>query len=90
MKLPKQCKILDILLSENRVYSEDMANFGDYPGNFILLSGDREIRSKICSTLPDYPGESTAMLLECTALNSFTLPPLRKIDDSKRQISFIE
>ena len=37
-----------------------MANFGDYPGDFILKSGDREIRSKNWS-LPDYPGELTAL-----------------------------
>ena len=37
-----------------------MANFGDYPGDFILLSGDREIQSKIWSFL-GYPGELTAL-----------------------------
>ena len=50
-------------MSENRAYTEEMANFGDYPGDFILLSGDREIRSKIWSTLPDYLGDSTALRL---------------------------
>ena len=37
-----------------------MANFGNYPGDFILLSGDLEIRSKIWS-FPGYPGELTAL-----------------------------
>ena len=41
-----------------------MANFGDYPGDFRLSSGDREKRFKIWS-LPDYPGELTCM---CTVL----------------------
>ena len=40
--------------------STEMANFGDYPGDFILKSEDREIRSKNWS-LPDYPGELTAL-----------------------------
>ena len=35
-------------------------NFGDYPGDIRLYSGDQEIRSKIWS-LPDYPGELTAL-----------------------------
>ena len=38
-----------------------MANFGDYPADFILKSGDREIQSKNWS-LPDYQGELTARL----------------------------
>ena len=37
-----------------------MANFDDYPGDFILKSGDQEIRSKNWS-LPDYPRELTAL-----------------------------
>ena len=37
-----------------------MANFGDCPADFILKSGDREIRSKNWS-LPDYSGELTAL-----------------------------
>ena len=36
-----------------------MANFGNYPGDFILKSGDWEIWSKNWSLL-DYPGELTA------------------------------
>ena len=40
--------------------STEMANFGDYPGDFILKPEDREIRSKNWS-LPDYPGELTAV-----------------------------
>ena len=56
----KRCKIDDTLLSESRVENEEILNFGDYPGDFILLSGDREIWSKIWS-LPDYPGELTAL-----------------------------
>ena len=47
-----------------------MANFDDYPGDFKLSSGDREIRSKIWS-LPDYPGELTA--LKNGALKNFFL-----------------
>ena len=39
-----------------------MVNFGDYPGDFVLLSGDREIRSKIWS-LPYYPRELTALTI---------------------------
>ena len=41
--------------------TEEMANFGDYRGDFILLSGDHESRSKIWS-LPDYPGELMPLL----------------------------
>ena len=63
IEIAQTMQIIDILLSENRAYTEEMANFGNYPGDFILLSGDREIRSKIWSTLPDYPGESTALRL---------------------------
>ena len=37
-----------------------MANFGDCPADFILKSGDREIRSKNWS-LPYYSGELTAL-----------------------------
>ena len=37
-----------------------MANFGDYPGDFRLESGDWEIQSKIWS-LADYLGELTAL-----------------------------
>ena len=37
-----------------------MANFSDCPADFILKSGDREIRSKNWS-LPDYLGELTAL-----------------------------
>ena len=40
--------------------SEEMANFGDYLGDFKLKSGDQEICSKICS-LPGYVGELTAV-----------------------------
>ena len=40
-----------------------MANFGDYPGDFILKREDREIRSKNWS-LPDYPGELTVVISE--------------------------
>ena len=36
-----------------------MANFGDYPGDFRLYSGDWEKRFEIWS-LVDYPGELTA------------------------------
>ena len=43
----KQRKLVDM---ESRVYRR-MANFGDYPGDFIFYSGDREIRSKIWSLL---------------------------------------
>ena len=39
---------------------QEMANFGDYPGDFRLQSGDREKRFKIWS-LPDFPGELTAL-----------------------------
>ena len=42
---------------------QEMANFDDYPGDFRLWSGDREIRLKIWS-LPDYPGEFTALRTE--------------------------
>ena len=38
----------------------EMANFGNYPRDFILKSGDQETWSKIWS-LPDYPGELTAL-----------------------------
>ena len=60
----KQRKIVEILtLSESRVYwNEESANFGDYSGDFVLLSWDREMRSKIWS-LPDYPGELTALTI---------------------------
>ena len=43
-----------------------MANLGDYPGGFILLSGDYEIQSKIClSKSPRLYGrvDSTAVCL---------------------------
>ena len=40
---------------------QEMAKFGDYPGDIILKPRDREIRSKIWC-LPDYPGELTALL----------------------------
>ena len=39
---------------------QEMANFGDHPGDLNLWSGDREKRFKIWS-LPDYPGELTAL-----------------------------
>ena len=39
-----------------------MANFVDYPGDFRLQTGDLEKRFKIWS-LPDYPGELTALQL---------------------------
>ena len=39
-----------------------MTNFGDYPGDFRLSSGHREKQFKIWS-LPDYPGELTALAL---------------------------
>ena len=39
---------------------QEIANFGDYPGDFRLLSGDREKRFKIGS-LPDYLGELTVL-----------------------------
>ena len=45
LKWRKQRKIFEILLPEVES-PEETANFGDYPGDFILLSGDREIRSK--------------------------------------------
>ena len=69
-------------MSENRAYTKEMANFGDYPGDFILLSGDREIRSKIWSTLPDYPGESTALRLYvcCWSVPHLTHSLQRPID----------
>ena len=40
--------------------TEEIANFGDYLGDFLLLSGDWEIRSKMWS-LQDFPGELTAL-----------------------------
>ena len=45
-----------------KVESTRNCNFGDYPGDIRLYSGDREIRSKIWS-LPDYPGELTAQMI---------------------------
>ena len=42
-----------------------MANFGDYPGDVRLKSGDGEKRFKIWS-LPDYLGELTALQLSLT------------------------
>ena len=52
----KQRKIVDM---ESQVYWR-MANFGDYPGDFIFYSGDQEIQSKIWS-FPDLTGELTAL-----------------------------
>lgn len=55
------CKIAQKM--QNSVYldsNEEMANFGDYLGDFILKSGDFEIRSKIWSP-PDSPGELTTL-----------------------------
>ena len=57
------CKIAQKM--QNSVYldsNEEMANFGDYLGDFILKSGDREIRSKIWSP-PDSPGKLTTLTL---------------------------
>ena len=42
-----------------------MANFGDYPGDVRLKSGDGEKRFKIWSLL-DYLGELTALQLSLT------------------------
>ena len=42
--------------------TEEMANFGDYWGDFIVLSGAQERRSEIWS-LPGYPGELMPLLL---------------------------
>ena len=41
--------------------AEEMANFRDYPEDFLLLSGAQERRPKIWS-LPDYPGELMPLL----------------------------
>ena len=46
---------------------QEMANFGDYPGDFRLESGDRKKRFKIWSL--DYPGELTA--LNVPSFNTF-------------------
>ena len=40
--------------------NEEVANFSDYLGDFILKSGDREVRSKIWSP-SDSLGELTAV-----------------------------
>ena len=53
-------KIAQITPKRWNFIPESLANFGSYPGDFRLYSGDWEIRSKIWS-LPDYPLELTAM-----------------------------
>ena len=50
---------------------QEMANFGNYPGDFRLQSGDQEKWFKIWS-LPDYPGELTAVRRKQQAFHDAT------------------
>ena len=47
---------------DRKLNLQETANFGNYLGDFRLLSGDREKRFKIGGLL-DYPGELTALVL---------------------------
>ena len=52
-----------------KLIRQEMANFGNYPGDFRLLSGDQEKRFKIWSLL-DYLGELTALCSRFWELHS--------------------
>lgn len=57
--------------TERKSNLQEIANFGNYPRDFRLLSEDREKQFKIGS-LPDYPEELTALTYVVTAKVTIT------------------
>ena len=69
--------------------TEEMANFGDYRGDFILLSGAQKRRSKTWS-LPDYPGELMPLLKHVFAfLNGFYFIIHSKYSENRKAAIFL-